>query len=67
MRNRLKNAQFRVLGIAERGRAASSGCPEVALGEKKCLTAYVEAVRCILTASRKPKMEIPVKSPMKEP
>ena len=46
-------------GFNERGRAASPGCPEERPGVKNGLEAHVEAVRCILMASREAKTEIP--------
>jgi hypothetical protein len=49
-------------GFTERGRAASPGCPEERPGVKNGPEAHVEAVRCILIASRELKMEIPVLS-----
>jgi hypothetical protein len=46
-------------GFTERGRAASPGCPEEWPGVENGPEAHMEAVRCILMASRGPKMEIP--------
>ena len=48
-------------GFTEKGRAASPGCPEERPGVKNGLEAHVEAVRCILMASREAKMEIPAR------